>query len=92
MVLFKITQKQSVRDRLNTVSTTKQGKDKWESFPFLHFYITPKHKFTHTFPVNLNQQLCRAVTLASVIDCPPKFVCLWVPAGIPLESRESMRM
>lgn len=53
-----------------------------------------KHFDTHThtrFQGNLNQRLCRAVTLASAIDCPPRFVCLWVPMGIPLESGESMR-
>lgn len=53
-----------------------------------------KHLDTHAhtrFPGNLNQRLCRAVTLASAIDCPPRFVCLWAPMGIPLEFGESMR-
>lgn len=56
-----------------------------------HIHTLAKCAHIHTFLENLNQRLRWAVTLASVIDCPPRFVCLWVPVGIPMESRESMR-
>ncbi len=57
-----------------------------------YIVLTHTRTHTHTFPGNLNQRLRWVVTLASVIDCPPRFVCLWVPVGIPPESGESMRV
>lgn len=43
---------------------------------------TRSHTNTHAYGM-LTSGRCTAVTLASVIDCPPRFVCLWVPTGIP---------
>lgn len=50
MLLFKITQKHSLRDRLNPVNTNKQGKDNWESFPFLHNTETQIHTYIPSEP------------------------------------------